>query len=151
MDDVFKHSSSSSVVVVDDVSKNDNDDNDDDDDDDDDAQAIEPLPTKTKTLTFVTGNKKKLEEVQQILSSRETKLSFEITNQKIDLPELQGSDPIEIAKEKCAVAARTINGPVFTEDTSLCFNALNSLPGPYVSYSAMYGISIINDIIHTSL
>ena len=89
-----------------------------------------------KTLTFVTGNKKKLEEVQQILSSGEEKLPFDITNQKIDLPELQG-DPIDIAKEKCALAAKEINGPVFTEDTSLCFNALNSLPGPYVSSSSM--------------
>lgn len=85
-----------------------------------------------KILTFVTGNKKKLEEVKQILSSGAEKLPFEITNRKIDLPELQG-DPIDIAKEKCALAAKEVDGPVFTEDTSLCFNALNSLPGPYVS------------------
>jgi Ham1 family len=44
------------------------------------------------------------------------------------LPELQG-DAIEIAKEKCRLASKQVNGPVFTEDTSLCFNALNGLPG----------------------
>lgn len=87
---------------------------------------------QTKTLTFVTGNKKKLEEVQQILLGGNKKLAFNIANQKIDLPELQG-DPVEIAIEKCILAAKEVNGPVFTEDTSLCFNALNGLPGPYVS------------------
>jgi inosine triphosphate pyrophosphatase len=83
-------------------------------------------------ITFVTGNKKKLEEVKKILADGQ-ELPFEITNQKIDLPELQG-DPVEIAKEKCRLAAKTINGPVLTEDTSLCFNALNGMPGPYIKW-----------------
>lgn len=83
-------------------------------------------------VTFVTGNKKKLEEVKQILSGGE-ELGFELTNRKIDLPELQG-DPFEIAKEKCKLAAQEINGPVLTEDTSLCFNALNGMPGPYIKW-----------------
>lgn len=77
-------------------------------------------------LTFVTGNQGKIQEFQQILGN-----SFDISFQDLDLPELQG-DPIEIAKEKCRLAARKINGPVVTEDTSLCFNALNGLPGPYM-------------------
>eukprot|EP00553_Chaetoceros_curvisetus_P010504 CAMPEP_0204612224 /NCGR_PEP_ID=MMETSP0717-20131115/329_1 /ASSEMBLY_ACC=CAM_ASM_000666 /TAXON_ID=230516 /ORGANISM="Chaetoceros curvisetus" /LENGTH=422 /DNA_ID=CAMNT_0051624221 /DNA_START=222 /DNA_END=1486 /DNA_ORIENTATION=+ len=55
---------------------------------------------KIPTLTFVTGNKKKLEEVQKILSTDGMIPSFQLTNEKIDLPELQG-DPIEIAQEKC--------------------------------------------------
>ncbi|KAG7351103.1 ribokinase [Nitzschia inconspicua] len=84
------------------------------------------------TITFVTGNKKKLEEIKQILS-KGSEIPYEITNQKLDLPELQG-DPIEIAKEKCRQAAKQVNGPVFTEDTSLCFNALNGLPGPYIKW-----------------
>jgi len=96
-----------------------------------------PPPKKTKTkpiITFVTGNKKKLEEAKQILAGAfEGKAPFELTNQKIDLPELQG-DPIEIAKEKCKLAAQKVNGAVFTEDTSLCFNALNGLPGPYIKW-----------------
>jgi inosine triphosphate pyrophosphatase len=83
-------------------------------------------------ITFVTGNKKKLEEVKQILGAGEG-LPFEIINAKIDLPELQG-ESVEIAKEKCMLAAKTINGPVLTEDTSLCFNALNEMPGPYIKW-----------------
>lgn len=88
--------------------------------------------TAKPCITFVTGNKKKLEEVKQILSSA-GELPFDITNQKIDLPELQGQ-PFEIAKEKCRLAAKTVNGAVLTEDTSLCFNALNSMPGPYIKW-----------------
>ncbi len=82
-------------------------------------------------ITFVTGNKKKLEEVKRILAT--DSLPFTISNRKIDLPELQG-DPIEIAKEKCALAAKEVGGAVITEDTSLCFTALDSLPGPYIKW-----------------
>jgi len=94
------------------------------------------LSNENSIITFVTGNKKKLEEVVRILSkSNESSspLAFSISNQKIDLPELQG-DPLEIAKEKCALAAKEVMGPVITEDTSLCFTALKDMPGPYIKW-----------------
>ena len=99
-------------------------------------EGDEPLLKRIKkeeplTITFVTGNKKKLEEVKRILHFEEDKIK--LTNKKIDLPELQGN-PLTIAKEKCALAAKEIGGPVITEDTSLCFNALNGLPGPYIKW-----------------
>jgi inosine triphosphate pyrophosphatase len=73
------------------------------------------------------------------------------------VPELQG-DPEEISREKCKIAAKAVRsfshflpsvdihsitltlyglfpqvgGPVIVEDTSLCFNALGGLPGPYM-------------------
>ena len=84
------------------------------------------------SITFVTGNKKKLEEVKQILSAG-TDLAFDIVNLSLDLPELQG-DPVEIAREKCLQAAQKVKGACFTEDTSLCFNALQGMPGPYIKY-----------------
>lgn len=84
-------------------------------------------------ITFVTGNKKKLEEVKRILSNGQGKFPCTISNHKLDLPELQGS-PHDIAKEKCALAAKELNAAVITEDTSLCFNALNNLPGPYIKW-----------------
>uniref|UniRef100_A0A7S2U835 Inosine triphosphate pyrophosphatase n=1 Tax=Attheya septentrionalis TaxID=420275 RepID=A0A7S2U835_9STRA len=96
-----------------------------------------PNPTADEKLviTFVTGNKKKLEEVKRILGGDGSEeLPFDITNEKIDLPELQGHDPVEIAIEKCKVAAAQVQGPVMIEDTSLCFNALNGLPGPYIKW-----------------
>ena len=93
------------------------------------ASVSAPKPA----ITFVTGNKKKLEEIKRILQDGDTVLPFEITNRKIDLPELQG-DPLEISAEKCRLAAKEVNGPVLTEDTSLCFNSLNGMPGPYIKW-----------------
>lgn len=82
------------------------------------------------SLTFVTGNAKKLKEVQEILGNAG---SVSITNHKLDLPELQG-DPEDIAREKCRLAAEQITGNCMIEDTSLCFDALGGLPGPYIKW-----------------
>ena len=81
-------------------------------------------------LTFVTGNKKKLEEVVAILGGD---CAFTLRSRGLDLPELQG-EPEAVAREKCRLAAATVGGPVLTEDTSLCFNALGGLPGVYVKW-----------------
>ena len=85
------------------------------------------LPT---TIKFVTGNKKKLEEVIQILGDR---FPFPLDSVKLDLPELQG-EPEYVAREKCRLAAEQLRGPVLVEDTSLCFNALGGLPGVYIKW-----------------
>jgi len=90
-------------------------------------------PSEPPSVTFVTGNEKKAEEVRRILSSGSTELPFAISRRKIDLPELQG-DTIDIAKEKCALAAKEIGGAVITEDSSLCFTALKGMPGPYIKW-----------------
>ncbi|XP_063698703.1 inosine triphosphate pyrophosphatase [Culicoides brevitarsis] len=83
-----------------------------------------------KVLTFVTGNAKKLEEIKAILG---TTFPLDITSVKIDLPEWQGEID-EISIKKCQEAAKHVNGPVVVEDTSLCFNALKGLPGPYIKW-----------------
>ncbi|KAI9356380.1 Ham1 family protein, partial [Pilaira anomala] len=49
------------------------------------------------------------------------------------VPELQGETQ-EIAKQKCKLASEILNGPCITEDTALCFNAMNGLPGPYIKW-----------------
>lgn len=84
------------------------------------------------TLTFVTGNAKKLEEVNAILGSCDN-FPYRLVSKKIDLPELQG-DPEEVSREKCLLAAAEVKGPVIVEDTSLCFNALGGLPGVYIKW-----------------
>ncbi|KAJ6792578.1 inosine triphosphate pyrophosphatase [Iris pallida] len=81
-----------------------------------------------RPVTFVTGNAKKLEETRAILGP-----SIPFQSLKLDLPELQG-EPEEISKEKARLAAAEVNGPVLVEDTCLCFNALNGLPGPYIKW-----------------
>jgi inosine triphosphate pyrophosphatase len=103
-------------------------------------EHVEPPRRKRKLsmgglpiITFVTGNAKKLEEVQRILGTDTSQMPYHLTNRKMDLPELQG-DPVTIAQEKCKAAANKVQGAVITEDTSLCFNALNGLPGPYIKW-----------------
>lgn len=85
-----------------------------------------------KVIAFATGNKKKLEEVTAILAAGAS-LPFEVTAAKLDLPELQG-EPEDIAKEKCRIASKLLGGAVMVEDTSLCFNAMQGLPGPYIKW-----------------
>lgn len=80
-------------------------------------------------LAFVTGNANKLKETSAILGNAVPSL----TSLKIDLPELQG-EPEDISREKCRLAAAQANCPVIVEDTSLCFNALKGLPGPYIKW-----------------
>lgn len=84
---------------------------------------------KTK-LTFVTGNAMKLKEVQAILGPDSP---IEIISYDLDLSEFQG-DIEYITIKKCQEAARRLRIPVLVEDTSLCFNALQGLPGPYIKW-----------------
>jgi inosine triphosphate pyrophosphatase len=57
----------------------------------------------------------------------------QIQGVNIDLEEYQG-EPEEIATKKCTQAVLQVDGPVIVEDTSLCFNALGGLPGPYIKW-----------------
>lgn len=90
------------------------------------------MASAKKQLLFVTGNQKKLEEVKAILESE----SISVSSVALDLPELQG-EPENISKEKCRLAAAQVGGSevsIIVEDTSLCFNALKGLPGPYIKW-----------------
>jgi inosine triphosphate pyrophosphatase len=85
----------------------------------------------SKKITFVTGNKKKIEEAIAIL-----------------VPEFQG-EPEQISKEKCKLAIKEIGGPVIVEDTCLCYNALKGLPGPYIKWFLKLGHENLNKIIES--
>ncbi len=91
-------------------------------------------------LTFITGNKKKLEEFIAIMSdelsnyytvdSKEIDCKIHhIVNIKVD--ELQG-EPEFIAGRKAKLASHHVPNPIIIDDVSLCFNALQGLPGPYM-------------------
>lgn len=56
---------------------------------------------------------------------------IEIRQNKIELNEFQG-DSEDIARLKLLNALEKSRGPLLIEDTSLCFNAFNGLPGPYI-------------------
>ena len=89
---------------------------------------------KRKVINFVSGNKNKLRELNEILS--ENFKDIIVKQLDIDLPELQGI-PEDIVRGKLKLAIEKSNGlegPVLVEDTSLCFNAYGGLPGPYIKY-----------------
>jgi inosine triphosphate pyrophosphatase len=81
-------------------------------------------------ITFITGNKGKLQEFIKIIGS-DLQEKYEVGNMKIDLDEYQG-EPDFIANSKVKLAATHCSTPVLIEDVSLCFNALKGLPGPYI-------------------
>lgn len=74
-------------------------------------------------------NKKgKLKEFQDIVKGVLT-----VDSVKVDLPELQGYSE-DIAKKKAKAAFDIVKKPVIVDDTSLCFDCLNGLPGPYIKW-----------------
>lgn len=113
---------------------------------------------RTLAVTFVTGNANKLREVQQILAAGATgdmaaaaapsadgtsavATGVTLRSQALDVPEVQGKIE-DVARAKVLSAAsqffatpKASGAPrraVLTEDTALCFSALQGLPGPYI-------------------
>lgn len=85
-------------------------------------------------LNFITGNPKKLQELQSLFKSH-TQLQemYTLGSVSMDLDELQG-EPEHIATRKALAASKVCKGPVLIEDVSLCFSALKGLPGPYIKF-----------------
>jgi len=81
----------------------------------------------TKEITFITGNLNKVDELRRYLS-------FPIQHHTLDLPEIQSLDVCEVATHKAQAAYQQLQVPVLVEDTSLTFNALGKLPGPFIKY-----------------
>ncbi|CCK71082.1 nucleoside triphosphate pyrophosphohydrolase HAM1 KNAG_0G00240 [Huiozyma naganishii CBS 8797] len=83
-------------------------------------------------IVFVTGNANKLKEVQMLLSGSDINLS----NEPLDLDELQDTDLQKIAVAKCQQAVQVLGAgkPVFVEDTALTFQEFNGLPGAYIKW-----------------
>lgn len=77
-------------------------------------------------LYFITGNKGKLEEVKALFPN--------IKQLDIDLPEIQDIDPHNIIKAKLKKAFDHYDGEFIVEDTSLCLDCLNGLPGPFIKW-----------------
>lgn len=80
-----------------------------------------------KTLTFITSNPSKAEQLS-------LHLSFPIVHAKLDIDEIQSLDLEEIAVDKAKRTYDQLGTPVLVEDTSLTFNALGALPGPLIKW-----------------
>jgi len=74
----------------------------------------------------VTGNKRKREEMKEILDG---KVEYEFL--ELDQEEIQG-EAEEVAKRKAFTAYEEIKKPVLVEDYALEIESLGGMPGPYV-------------------
>ena len=86
------------------------------------------------TVTLVTGNKKKYEEIKAIFEKEIPKYKLERID--IDLPELQSDNSKTIVEGKLQAALKTgqFNSLIMLEDTSLEFDAMDGLPGPFIKF-----------------
>lgn len=81
-----------------------------------------------KTITFVTGNAKKLEEFLAILG---TNFPHKIVSSKIDLPEYQGT-PREVCEEKCREAFRKVSRlNIISPKHKIAFNMISAMASRY--------------------
>jgi XTP/dITP diphosphohydrolase len=80
-----------------------------------------------KSLTFITGNANKADQLGRYLS-------FSVEHTKLDIPEIQSLDLEEVATEKAKAAYAILGTPVLVEDTALTFKALNGLPGTLIKW-----------------
>lgn len=79
------------------------------------------------SLFFVTGNAHKLAEVKAILP--------QVEQLALDVPEIQSLDSHDVIRAKLEAACTQRPGDSFiVEDTSLCFDCLGGLPGPFVKF-----------------
>lgn len=76
------------------------------------------------TITFLTGNRSKLQEVQALIPG--------VEGLDIDLPEIQEIDAHKVVAAKLEEAQKHHRGALIVEDTSLYLDVLHELPGPLV-------------------
>ncbi len=76
-------------------------------------------------ILFITSNENKLREARQILEN------VSLDSYPLDLEETQGSMETVIGR-KLDEAYSKLNKPLMVEDTSLVFDVMGELPGPYI-------------------
>ena len=82
-----------------------------------------------KTITFITGNKHKVIEAENIFKDYDIKLEH------VDLGYCEPQGTLdEVAKSGAKYASRKLNKPVIVEDAGLFIKALEGFPGTYSSY-----------------
>ncbi|MCD8506961.1 non-canonical purine NTP pyrophosphatase [Candidatus Woesebacteria bacterium] len=77
-------------------------------------------------ITFVTGNAGKYAEAKKHIP--------ELHQLDIDLEEIQSLKPEDVVKHKLLQAAQHCEGMIVVDDTSLSFDALGGLPGPFIKW-----------------
>ncbi len=87
-----------------------------------------------KEIIFITTNKNKVKEVQD-LADAEAK-SITIEHLEYDYPELQLAEIESVARESANYIREkmTLKKPFFLEDSGLFIHALNGFPGPFSAF-----------------
>ena len=80
-----------------------------------------------KTITYITGNKHKLEHFLRYAD-------FPVNHIDLDHTEIQSLDVKKIVEHKAEEAYKIVKNEVLVEDVSLTFKALDKLPGPLVKW-----------------
>lgn len=90
-----------------------------------------------KELTFVSGNDVKAEQLRR-------HLPITILREKVDLPEIQSLDVLEVVADKALRAYEILKCPVLVEDFSMQLKGLNGFPGPLLKWftSSLSGAEI---------
>ena len=81
-----------------------------------------------KKLLIATGNKGKVQELEDIL-----KIPLEIAD--IDIDEFQSMDLEYVSKKKTEEAFKILKKPVITDDVGVFIEVWNNFPGPFVKYA----------------
>lgn len=81
-----------------------------------------------KQVLFATGNSRKITEAQATLQA----YGIAVQPIKVEMDEIQHSDPAEITKAKARAAYEVVHEPVVVSDTSWEVPALGGFPGGYM-------------------
>ncbi len=81
-------------------------------------------------VTYVTGNKNKYENAKKFFAE----YNIEIEQAVLSVPEVQGSDSVDIAVRKAEEAWKQLDKPLFINDASWIIPSLKGFPGPYMKY-----------------
>ena len=80
-----------------------------------------------KSIVFVTGNKHKIKEAEEILH-------IPLETADIDLEEIQETDLEKVALHKLQQAYERIRKPVMVDDVGVYIHAWNNFPGPLIKW-----------------
>lgn len=80
-----------------------------------------------KSLTLITGNPSKAEQIERYLQQK-------IDHVSLDLTEIQEPDPAIVTRHKVLEAYKIVKKPVLVDDNALILTALGKLPGTFIKF-----------------
>jgi len=83
-----------------------------------------------KEISFITGNKSKFKEAEEIMKE----INVKLTQEDLKFNEVRSTDQEKVVIEKARNAFNALKKPVITDDTAIYFSAYNKFPGTYTNY-----------------